>query len=55
LQASLALIGHVSRHSPFFGLNFYVANGIPGIPYLRLLRYTMPNLLALPPLADKVA
>jgi C4-dicarboxylate transporter DctM subunit len=33
--------------TPPYGLNLYVASGITGIPYLRLLRYTMPYLLAL--------
>jgi TRAP-type C4-dicarboxylate transport system permease large subunit len=28
-------------------LNLYVASGITGIPYFRLLRYTMPYLGAL--------
>ncbi len=33
--------------TPPYGLNLYVASGITGIPYLRLLRYTLPYLLAL--------
>ncbi len=33
--------------TPPYGLNLYVASGITGIPYLRLLRYTMPYLFAL--------
>ena len=33
--------------TPPYGLNLYVASGITGIPYLRLLRYTMPYLIAL--------
>jgi C4-dicarboxylate transporter DctM subunit len=33
--------------TPPYGLNLYVASGITGIPYLRLLRYTAPYLLAL--------
>ena len=33
--------------TPPYGLNLYVASGITGIPYFRLLRYTMPYLLAL--------
>lgn len=33
--------------TPPYGLNLYVASGITGIPYFRLLRYTMPYLAAL--------
>jgi len=33
--------------TPPYGLNLYVASGITGIPYLRLLYYTMPYLIAL--------
>ena len=33
--------------TPPYGLNLYVASGITGIPYFRLLRYTMPYLGAL--------
>jgi C4-dicarboxylate transporter, DctM subunit len=33
--------------TPPYGLNLYVASGITGIPYFRLLRYTVPYLLAL--------
>ena len=33
--------------TPPYGLNLYVASGITGIPYFRLLRYTMPYLIAL--------
>ena len=33
--------------TPPYGLNLYVASGITGIPYLRLLKYTMPYLGAL--------
>lgn len=33
--------------TPPYGLNLYVASGITGIPYFRLLKYTMPYLLAL--------
>ncbi len=33
--------------TPPYGLNLYVASGITGIPYFRLLHYTMPYLLAL--------
>ena len=33
--------------TPPYGLNLYVASGITGIPYFRLLKYTMPYLFAL--------
>jgi C4-dicarboxylate transporter DctM subunit len=33
--------------TPPYGLNLYVASGITGIPYFRLLRYIWPYLLAL--------
>jgi len=33
--------------TPPYGLNLYVASGITGIPYFRLLRYTIPYLLSL--------
>lgn len=33
--------------TPPYGLNLYVASGITGIPYFRLLKYTMPYLLSL--------
>ena len=33
--------------TPPYGLNLYVASGITGIPYFRILRYTVPYLLAL--------
>ena len=33
--------------TPPYGLNLYVASGITGIPYLRLLRYTFPYLISL--------
>jgi TRAP-type C4-dicarboxylate transport system permease large subunit len=33
--------------TPPYGLNLYVASGITGIPYFRLLKYTVPYLLAL--------
>lgn len=33
--------------TPPYGLNLYVASGITGIPYFRLLRYTMPYLISL--------
>jgi C4-dicarboxylate transporter DctM subunit len=33
--------------TPPYGLNLYVASGITGIPYFRLLKYTMPYLFSL--------
>ena len=33
--------------TPPYGLNLYVASGITGIPYFRILKYTVPYLLAL--------
>jgi C4-dicarboxylate transporter DctM subunit len=33
--------------TPPYGLNLYVASGITGIPYLKLLAYTVPYLLSL--------
>jgi C4-dicarboxylate transporter DctM subunit len=33
--------------TPPYGLNLYVASGITGIPYFRLVRYTLPYLAAL--------
>lgn len=33
--------------TPPYGLNLYVASGMTGIPYLRLLYFTMPYLIAL--------
>jgi TRAP-type C4-dicarboxylate transport system permease large subunit len=39
-----ASIGFVT---PPYGLNLYVASGVTGVPYFRLLRYTVPYLVAL--------
>jgi len=39
-----ASIGFVT---PPYGLNLYVASGVTGVPYFRLLRYTVPYLAAL--------
>ncbi|WP_299611102.1 TRAP transporter large permease [uncultured Tateyamaria sp.] len=39
-----ASIGFVT---PPYGLNLYVASGVTGVPYFRLLRYTVPYLFAL--------
>lgn len=33
--------------TPPYGLNLYVASGVTGIPYFRLLKYTVPYLVAL--------
>ncbi|MCK0095275.1 TRAP transporter large permease [Yoonia sp. F2084L] len=39
-----ASIGFVT---PPYGLNLYVASGVTGVPYFRLLRYIIPYLIAL--------
>jgi TRAP-type C4-dicarboxylate transport system permease large subunit len=39
-----ASIGFIT---PPYGLNLYVASGVTGVPYFRLLRYTMAYLAAL--------
>ncbi|WP_170770085.1 TRAP transporter large permease [Ruegeria lacuscaerulensis] len=39
-----ASIGFIT---PPYGLNLYVASGVTGVPYFRLLRYTVPYLVAL--------
>ena len=39
-----ASIGFIT---PPYGLNLYVASGVTGVPYFRLLRYIMPYLIAL--------
>ena len=39
-----ASIGFIT---PPYGLNLYVASGVTGVPYFRLLRYTIPYLVAL--------
>lgn len=39
-----ASIGFIT---PPYGLNLYVASGVTGVPYFRLLRYTIPYLAAL--------
>ena len=33
--------------TPPYGLNLYVASGVTGIPYFRLLRYAVPYLISL--------
>lgn len=46
--AVIFLIGDaIGFITPPYGLNLYVASGITGIPYFRLLKYTIPYLLAL--------
>ena len=39
-----ASIGFIT---PPYGLNLYVASGVTGVPYFKLLRYTVPYLIAL--------
>ncbi len=39
-----ASIGFIT---PPYGLNLYVASGVTGVPYFRLIRYTVPYLVAL--------
>lgn len=39
-----ASIGFIT---PPYGLNLYVASGVTGVPYFRLLRYTIPYLFSL--------
>jgi TRAP-type C4-dicarboxylate transport system permease large subunit len=39
-----ASIGFIT---PPYGLNLYVASGVTGVPYFKLLRYTVPYLVAL--------
>lgn len=39
-----ASIGFIT---PPYGLNLYVASGVTGFPYFRLLKYTLPYLVAL--------
>ncbi|MDA3859288.1 MAG: TRAP transporter large permease [Roseovarius sp.] len=39
-----ASIGFIT---PPYGLNLYVASGVTGVPYFRLLRYTVPYLVVL--------
>lgn len=46
--AVIFLIGDaIGFITPPYGLNLYVASGITGIPYFRLLKYSLPYLLAL--------
>ena len=46
--AVIFLVGDsVGFITPPYGLNLYVASGITGIPYFRLLKHTMPYLVSL--------
>jgi len=46
--AVIFLIGDaIGFITPPYGLNLYVASGITGIPYFRILKYTVPYLVAL--------
>lgn len=39
--------GSIGFITPPYGLNLYVASGVTGVPYMSLLRYTVPYLVAL--------
>ncbi len=39
--------GSIGFITPPYGLNLYVASGVTGVPYFKLLRYTVPYLVAL--------
>ncbi len=39
--------GSIGFITPPYGLNLYVASGVTGVPYMRLLRYIIPYLVAL--------
>jgi TRAP-type C4-dicarboxylate transport system permease large subunit len=39
--------GSIGFITPPYGLNLYVASGVTGVPYMRLLRYIVPYLVAL--------
>lgn len=46
--AVIFLIGDsIGFITPPYGLNLYVASGVTGVPYFKLLRYTVPYLIAL--------
>ena len=46
--AAIFLVGaSIGFITPPYGLNLYVASGVTGVPYMRLLRYTVPYLVAL--------
>ena len=45
---SFSLVGgSIGFITPPYGLNLYVASGVTGVPYFKLLRYTIPYLVAL--------
>ncbi len=47
-QQVIFLVGDaIGFITPPYGLNLYVASGITGIPYFRLLKYVMPYFVAL--------
>lgn len=39
--------GSIGFITPPYGLNLYVASGVTGVPYFRLLKYTIPYLISL--------
>jgi len=39
--------GSIGFITPPYGLNLYVASGVTGVPYFKLLRYTVPYLISL--------
>ncbi len=39
--------GSIGFITPPYGLNLYVASGVTGVPYFKLLRYTIPYLVSL--------
>ncbi|WP_343564564.1 TRAP transporter large permease [Kiloniella sp. b19] len=39
--------GSIGFITPPYGLNLYVASGVTGVPYFRLLKYTVPYLISL--------
>jgi TRAP-type C4-dicarboxylate transport system permease large subunit len=39
--------GSIGFVTPPYGLNLYVASGVTGVPYFKLLKYTVPYLIAL--------
>ena len=39
--------GSIGFITPPYGLNLYVASGVTGVPYMRLLTYIVPYLIAL--------
>jgi TRAP-type C4-dicarboxylate transport system permease large subunit len=39
--------GSIGFITPPYGLNLYVASGVTGVPYMQMLRYTVPYLVAL--------